>query len=115
MNLPSDPQRELMRQLVEHGGDLATVLDSQFAGCRTAAEKHCTECFSVEVTGAGPLLPPGTESPLCFDAGTSDGSDAANGTQVLLWHTNGQIDGIEISSAIDPHPAVPDLRILASR
>lgn len=114
MNSPSDSQRALMRQLIEHGGDLATALEHQFAGCRTAAEEHCKECFSVEVTGDAPLLPPDTESPLCFDAETSDGDDAANYLQVLLWQTNGQMDGVETSSVTDPHPAVRDLRISAS-
>ena len=97
MNSPSDSQRALMRQLVEHGADFAPALDSQFVGCTTVAEEHCSECFSVKVTGAGPLLPPETESPLCFDAETSDESIAANYLQVLLRHTNGHIEAVEVS------------------
>lgn len=115
MNSPSDPQCDLMRQVVEYGGDFAPIFSAQFASSRTAREEHCEECFSLEVIGDVPLLPADAECPLCFDAETSDGGGAENALQVLLWHENGRISAVEISSVTDPHPAVSDLRILVFR
>ncbi len=115
MKPPLDPQRHLMRQIVEHSGDLAPILQAQFSSCRTAREEHCPECFRLGVTGAVPLLPTETDCPLSFDAEIRGMNGVGDHVQVLLWHEDGRINSIEISGVLDPHPAVGDLHSVASR
>jgi hypothetical protein len=106
---PTPAQQAILRQIVEHAGDLASVLEAQFASCRTAPEGHCEECFAIEVGGDVPLLPADTERPIGF-AADINGSEAM--AWVLLWHEDGRVDGLEISWIEDPHPALADLVIV---
>ena len=115
MEPPSDPQQDLLRQIVEHAGDLASILGAQLASCRTAPEEHgtqCEQCFLLEVTGDVPLLPADTECPLSFDAAIRGGKGPDDWALVLLWHENGRVESVEISSVLDRDPVLTDLQIV---
>lgn len=94
MQEPSDPQRAIFQQLVQHGGEVASILEAQFAACHTAQEEHCEECFTVVVARDVPLLPAGTEGRLGFTADLKGQTDPAD---VLLRHEGGRVTGVEIS------------------
>lgn len=108
MEQPSDSQREVIRQLVQHAEDLTGVLQGQFANCLTAPEEHCDQCFDITVTSGAPLLPQGIDYPLTFSAASGD---ETGGGDVLVWHEEGQITGVEISWYEDAHPPLTDVRI----
>ncbi|MFF1252687.1 hypothetical protein ACFVYC_09355 [Pseudarthrobacter sp. NPDC058329] len=107
MERPSDPQQAILQQIVEHAGNLASVLESQFAGCKTEPMEGCGECFDIEVAEGALPLPEGTERPLGF--GVREGTGALS---VLLWHEDGLVDGLEVNSYIHPHAALTDLVIV---
>ncbi|MEG9250244.1 hypothetical protein V6S67_19300 [Arthrobacter sp. Soc17.1.1.1] len=107
----SGPQQDLLRRIVEHAGDLRTILGAQFASCRTAPEEYCAECFLIDVIGDVPLLPADTECPLSFDADVEGGNAPDDPVFVLLWHENGQVDSAEISDVLN-HPVLADLQIV---
>ncbi|WP_336713063.1 hypothetical protein [Arthrobacter sp. USHLN218] len=108
---PTRPQQSLFGQLVGRAGGLAPVLEAQLASCSTMPEEHCPECFTVQVTGDVPLLPPDTECPLSFEADIRGRTDPGDIALVLLWHEDGRITDVEISWFEDPHPALPDLHV----
>lgn len=109
MEPPSAAQQAIFRQIVEHAGDLASVLEAQFASCRTVTEEHCEECFAIEVGGDVPLLPADTERPIGFAADINGSEPVA---WVLLWHEDGRVDDVEISWIEEPHPALADIVIV---
>jgi hypothetical protein len=106
---PTDAQKAIFRQILEHAGSLALVLEAQFASCRTAPAEHCDECFDIEVGKDVPLIPAEAERPIGFGADINS-SDAM--AWVLLWHEEGRVDGLEISWIEEPHPALADLVIV---
>ncbi|GER23976.1 hypothetical protein NCCP1664_24710 [Zafaria cholistanensis] len=107
MEPPTGPQRTILRQIAEHAGDLASVLEAQFASCTTEPSEHCQECFEIDVAVDVPRLPANTECPLFFDV--QEGTGALG---VLLWHEDGRINGLEVNSVIHPHAALSDLIII---
>jgi hypothetical protein len=106
---PSAQQCAVLQQIVEHAGDLAAVLEKQFAVSLSVADPGCPECFEIEVRGGVRLLPEDVERPLAFGAVIRGREDLAT---VLLWHEDGLVDGVEISWSEDPHPALADLTIV---
>ncbi|NKX55980.1 hypothetical protein [Arthrobacter mobilis] len=106
MESPTGPQRAILGQIVDHAGNLASVLEAQFASCRTEPMEGCGECFDIEVSGDLPRLPEGTECPLAFGVGEGTGA-----LSVLLWHEGGLVDGLEVNSVGHPHAALADLVI----
>lgn len=50
-------------KIVEHAGDLAAVLEKQFAVSLSVADPGCPECFEIEVRGGVRLLPEDVERP----------------------------------------------------
>ncbi|WP_139006184.1 hypothetical protein [Arthrobacter crystallopoietes] len=66
-------QRAVLRQILEHAGDLAAILDKQFAASLTVPDPDCPECFGIDVTGGVRLLPENTECPLPFGADPGEG------------------------------------------
>jgi hypothetical protein len=109
MERPSDSQGEILRQIVQHAGDLADGLEAQFATCLTAPEDHCDQCFDISVSPDVPLLPQGTECPIGFAADLKGETESC---LVLVWHENGQATGVEISWYDDPHPPLTKISIL---
>lgn len=109
MQPPTDPQLAIFRQIIEHAGSVASVLEAQFSSCRTESTEHCDECFDVDVGGEVPLLPADTECPFGFGATVNDREAMA---WVLVWHDGGRVAGVEISWIEDPHPALADLVIV---
>jgi hypothetical protein len=103
----SNAQQAILQQIVEHAGNLASVLESQFTCCRSKPMEGCEECFEIEVTGDVPRLPEGTECPLGF--AVLEGTGALS---VLLWHEDGLVNGLEVNSYIHPHAALSDLVIV---
>lgn len=109
MEPPTAAQQAIFRQIVEHAGSVAPVLEAQFSSCRTAPTEHCEECFDIEVGADVPLLPADTECPFGFGANVKSSEAMA---WVLVWHDEGRVDGAEISWIEDPHPALTDLVIV---
>lgn len=109
MEPPSNAHQAIFRQILEHAGDLASVLEAQFESCVTAPAEHREECFDIKVGGDVPLLAADTDRPIGFGA-EINGSDAL--AWVLLWHEGGPVDGVEISWIEEPHPALADLVIV---
>lgn len=107
MERPSDSQQAILQQIVEHAGNLASVLESQFGCCKTESTEGCGECFEIEVSGDVSRLPEGTECPLGF--AVREGTGALS---VLLWHEGGLVNGLEVNSYIHPHAALTDLVIV---
>lgn len=107
MERPSEPQWAILQQIVEHGGNFASVLESQFGCCKTEPMEGCGECLEIEVRGDVPRLPEGTECPLGF--AVREGTGALS---VLLWHEDGLVNGLEVNSYIHPHAALTDLVIV---
>ena len=107
MERPSDAQQAILQQIVEHAGNLASVLKAQFASCKTEPMEGCGECFEIEVMGDVQRLPQSTERPLGF--GVREGTGALS---VLIWHEDGLINGLEVNSYIHPHAALTDLVIV---
>lgn len=108
MEEPTRAQRALLDGLVEAGGLYAPVLEAQFAQCLTWNDEMCAECFYVKPTVGAPRLPAGSEKPMGFSATTTEGPD---GAMVLLWHTGGVVDWVEISWVGEEHPPLERLRV----
>lgn len=108
MNHPSAEQRVLLDSLVSAAGPHATVLEAQFAACRSWTDETCPECFYLRPSQGSPALPKGCENPMSFSA-----SIAADplGATVYLWHTGGRVDWVEISWDGDQHPTLGQLRV----
>lgn len=106
MEPPTDAQRAIFRQIVEHAGSVASVLEVQFSAGTTKSKEHCEECFDIAVGADVPLLPEDTECPFGFGANIK-GFEAM--AWVLVWHEGGRVEGVEISWIDDPHPALADL------
>lgn len=109
---PTAQQLIVLRQIQERAGGLASVLEKQFDASLTALDSDCPECFEIEVHGGVRLLPEDVECPLSFEAVIRGREDIA---LVLLWHEDGLVNGVEISWFEDPHPVLPDLRIVEDR
>lgn len=109
MEQPSDSQREIFRQVVQHAGELADVLEAQFATCLTAPEDHCDQCFDIMIAPDVPPLPQGTECPIGF---TTDLEGEIEPCDILIWHENGRATGVEVSWYDDPHPPLTKVSII---
>ncbi|GER23266.1 hypothetical protein NCCP1664_17620 [Zafaria cholistanensis] len=109
MNAPPPEQLRLFGQLIAHAGDLAPILEAQFAASRTMNWEFCGVCFDMEMAGDVPLLPEGLERPLLFEVDSAVASDLV---QVLLWHDDGRLNAIEVSAVDDPHPGLRGLQVI---
>lgn len=107
MERPTDAQQAILQQIVERAGNLASVLRTQFASCKTEPMEGCGECFEIEVTRDVQRLPESTERPLGF--GVREGTGALS---VLIWHEDGLVNGLEVNSYIHPHAALTNLVIV---
>lgn len=112
MEQPSDPQQAIFRQIVQHAGNLASVLEAQFECCRTEPEEFCQECFDIEVIGDVERLPNEVECPFSFSVHESGLPDGTGALGVLLWHEEGLVTGVEVNSVTHPHAALTDLMIV---
>lgn len=75
---------------------------------------HCDHgCFDVQATADTPLIPSEADCPIPFNAiDLTTGAD--DNVMLLVWHTNGLVDDVEISwFAGDSHPPPEKLTVYA--
>lgn len=117
VNSPDRHQLRLFADIVAHASSaLAGVLASQFSTATVEpalqyANTRCEDgCFDIHVPRECPPLPSDVECPLPF-AATSPAEEEP--VYVLLWHEDGLVTGVEISSfGSDAHPAPQELTVI---